>query len=84
MGWTKRQLVAKAYASLGVADYIFDLSPEELQNACVDLDAMIASWKSLNLSYTMASTPDTTDISVDSGLPQYANRPEERRVGIKF
>lgn len=74
MSWTKRQLVVKAYASLGVADYVYDLSAEELRDACVDLDAMIASWKSINISYNMSDSPDTADINADSGLPAFANQ----------
>ena len=40
MGWTKRQFVTQAFEEIGLASYVFDLTPEQLQSALRRLDAM--------------------------------------------
>jgi hypothetical protein len=73
MSWTKRELIAAAYRKLGMANYIFDLEPLQLQSACADMDALVGSWNSVNIGYAFADSPSTADIDVDSGVPAYAN-----------
>ena len=47
MGWTKRQFVAQAFEEIGLASYVFDLTPEQLQSALRRLDTMMAAWNAL-------------------------------------
>lgn len=74
MGWTKRQIVEDAYAELALANYDFDLSPEEEQFALRKLDTMMAEWSAIdiNLGYAFGLTPTDTDLDQDSGLPLFA------------
>lgn len=74
MGWTKRQIVEKAFSELALAGYVFDLDPEELDDALTSLDTMMASWSALdvNCGYAFGTSPDDTDLDQDSGLPLIA------------
>lgn len=75
MSWTKRQLVVQAYTELGLANYVFDLEPEQLQNACNVMDAMIASWSGVGaqIAYPASTSPGTTDLDADSTIPDFCN-----------
>jgi hypothetical protein len=73
MGWSKLDLVNKAFAQIGLASYVFDLQPEQLQDALSTMDAMMGEWnaKGIRLGYAMSSTPIVVG-TVDSGLPDSA------------
>lgn len=75
MSWTKRQIVTAAYEELGLASYVFDLEPEQLQSACRRMDSMFAGWeaKGIHLGYTSSDNPDTSSLDAVSGIPSYAN-----------
>ena len=45
MGWTKRQLLSQAYEEIGLANYVFDIQPEQEMSALRRLDAMVQSWE---------------------------------------
>lgn len=70
MGWSKRQIVVDAYGEIGIADYNFDLQPEEMQAAVRKLDTMLASWNSvgIQIGYSFGLTPDEGDLDDDSGI----------------
>jgi hypothetical protein len=53
MGYTKRQFISAAFEEIGLASYVFDLQPEQLQSALRRLDAMMADWnaKGIRLGY---------------------------------
>lgn len=74
MGWSKRDLVKKAYGALGLAAYDFDLSPDQLQDGLSSLDAMMALWdaQGIRLGYPCSATPTSGDLNQDSGLPDFA------------
>lgn len=74
MSYTKRQLVQGAFEEIGMADYVFDLQAEQLQGALRRLDSMMAEWtgRGVSLGYMVPSVPDNSDISEDSGLPDWA------------
>jgi len=62
---TKRQVVLQAFRNAGVASYIFDLRPEELQDAATELDQMMAMWTAndINLGYVVGD-----DLDSESGI----------------
>lgn len=74
MTWTKRQLVDEAFAELALAGYTFDITPEEQQTALRRLDTMMATWegRGVRVGYAFPSSPDTSDLDTDSGLPDRA------------
>lgn len=75
MGWTKRQLITQAFEEIGLAAYVFDLTPEQLQSALRRMDAMVAGWNSngVRIGYPLPSSPDSSNIDADSGVPDFAN-----------
>jgi hypothetical protein len=75
MGWTKRQFVEQAFEEIGLAAYVYDLTPEQLQSAVRRLDAMMAGWNSngVRIGWPIPSTPDASDIDSDTKAPDVAN-----------
>lgn len=73
--WTKGELVDAAFGELGLAGYVFDLTPEERRAAVNRMDAMLALWESrgMRLGYLMSASPSTADLNSPSGLPDRAN-----------
>lgn len=71
MASTKRELVEDALGGIGLASYVFDITPEEMQDALRRLDKMMARWSvaGLRLGYNLASPSDPDQ---DSGLPDHA------------
>jgi hypothetical protein len=69
VGYTKSELVSQALGQLGIADYEFDITPEEIDTGVKRMDAMIATWSDENvfLSYTMGG-----EASEPSGVPDVA------------
>ena len=74
MGWSKRQLITEAYTELGMADYVYDLTPAELQTALRRMDAMMASWEvdGIRCAYPRAGTPSASDIDAVTSVPDAA------------
>lgn len=74
--WTKKQIIAKAFAELALAGFVYDLDPEQLEDALQSLDAMLAEWTTsgVNLGYLLPATPDDSSIDDLSGIPDTANR----------
>lgn len=75
MGWTKRQFIEQAFEEIGLAAYVFDLTPEQMQSALRRLDAMVAGWNAngIRIGWPMPSNPDNSDIDADTGAPDIAN-----------
>jgi hypothetical protein len=66
---TKRDLIAAALEELGMAEYIFDATPEELQSFLRRLDAIAAEWdgQRVRVGYNFG-----TDITAQAGIPDTA------------
>lgn len=84
MGWTKRQVVAKAYGVTGVAEANMDT--EELLEGMTSLDAMMASWegRGMRLGYLASNTPTEGDLGQDTGLPPWAIQAVYLNLGIEL
>jgi len=69
MSYTKGEIVSQALNEIGIADYEFDISPEELTSGTRRLDAMISMWadKGVRLSYPIGGGYEE-----DSYLPNVA------------
>lgn len=74
MSWTKRQLVDQAYAELGLANYVFDLSPDQQADAMRRLNSMMATWnaKGIRISYPIPTSATGGDLDEDSAIPDSA------------
>ena len=86
MGWTKRQFVTQAFEEIGLAAYVFDLTPEQLQSALRRLDSMMASWnaKGIRLGYPIPANPDDSDLDQETGVPDSANEAVYLNLGIRL
>lgn len=75
MGFSKRQFVEGAFEELGLASYVFDIGPEELDRAMRRLDSMMAEWngKGIRLGYPIPGNPEDNDLDEPSGVPDSAN-----------
>jgi hypothetical protein len=67
---TKREIIEQAYSELGLAEYNFDISPEEMSTARKRLDRMMAQWEAkIALGYLAPSAPNDSEVNDESGLP---------------
>lgn len=86
MSWTKRQFVTQAFDEIGLAAYVFDLTPEQLQSALRRLDAMMASWnaKGIRLGYPIPSSPENSDLDEETNVPDSANEAIFTNLGARL
>lgn len=86
MGWTKRQFINQAFEEVGLAAYVFDLTPDQLQSAMRRLDSMMAAWnaKGIRLGYPIPSSPDDGDLDTETGVPDSANEAIYLNLGIRL
>jgi hypothetical protein len=75
VGWTRRQFINAAMTEIGLAEYDFDIQPEQYQTAQRRLDAMLLTWngRGLRLGPNIAASIDGSQLDVDVGLPDIAN-----------
>lgn len=75
MSYSKRQFVTAAFEEIGLASYVFDLQPEQLDSAVQKLDSLMAAWNAagIRLSYPIPGNPDNTDIDAITNVPDSAN-----------
>lgn len=74
MSWTKGDIVQEALAELGIADYDFDIIPEQLERDIRRLDTMMGVWavEGIGLNYPLASGPDSSNKDDEIDIPDYA------------
>jgi hypothetical protein len=74
MAWTKAQIISDAFGELALAGHVFDIEPEEQQQAARRLEMMLATWEArgVTLGYSFAGNPTGIDVDGDSGLPDAA------------
>lgn len=75
MGWTKRQYVAQAFVEIGLADYLFDITPEELQTALIQLDSMMTKWngRGVRLGWPAPTGQVDSDLDQETVINDAAN-----------
>lgn len=72
VSWTKRQFVTTAFSEIGLAEYNFDLQPEQLESGLRKLDAMMAQWQANGIKLGYAVSVDL-DLDEDSRVSDFAN-----------
>ena len=74
MGYSKRQFVTAAFEEIGLASYVFDLQPEQLESALRRLDTMMAEWNAfgIRLGYPLPGSPQYSDLNEPSEVPDSA------------
>ena len=75
MGYSKRQFLTASFTEIGLANYVFDLQPEDLESALRRLDSMMAEWnaKGIRLAYPIPGSPEDSDLDAQSDVPDSAN-----------
>ena len=86
MSYTKRQFVSAAFGSVGMAAYVFDLEPGQIQNAVRTMDSMIAAWNAegIRISYPLPSSPQDSDLDQETNVPDSANEAIVMNLGIRL
>lgn len=86
MSWTKRQFVTQALEEIGLAAYVFDLQPEQMNSARIKLDAMVASWnaRGIRINYPLPTKQDGSDLDDDTGVPDAANEAIYKNLAIQL
>ena len=86
MGWTKRQFIEQAFAEIGLAGYVFDLTPEQLQTALRQLDSMMAAWnaKGIRIGYPVPSSPQNSDLDEETNVPDSASEAIYCGLGVRI
>lgn len=86
MGYSKRQFVQAAFEEIGLASYVFDLQPDQLQSALSRLDAMIANWngKGIRIGYPLPNSPQYSDLDEPSEVPDSANEAIITNLAIRI
>jgi hypothetical protein len=84
--WTKRKVIEKAFSEIGLASYVFDVTPEEMEDCLQRMDTMLAEWETLGirLGYNLPADPDGSDEDDPSGLPDTAIRAVYTNLGISI
>ena len=86
MPYSKRQFVTAAFEEIGLASYVFDLQPQDLESALRRLDAMMAEWnaKGIRLGYPIPGSPQFSDLDEPSEVPDAANETIITNLGIRI
>lgn len=86
MSYTKRQFVTAAFEEIGLASYVFDLQPEQLQGALKKLDAMMATWNALGirLGYPIPTSPENSDLDEETNVPDRANEAVYLNLAVRL
>lgn len=86
MGWSKLDLIKQAFEQIGLASYVFDLAPEQLQSALRALDMMMAAWnaRGVRLGYPIPSAALGSNLGDDSGLPDSAYEAVVANLGVRL
>lgn len=86
MGWTKRQFIEQAFEEIGLAAYVFDLTPEQLQSALRRLDAMMAGWNAngIRVGWPIPSSPENSELDVDTKVTDVASEAIYLNLAIRL
>jgi hypothetical protein len=86
MGYSKRQFIYAAFEEIGLASYVFDLQPEQLESARRRLDAMMADWnaKGIRLGYPIPSSPQDGSIDDETNVPDSAYEAIICSLGVRL
>lgn len=76
MGYSKRQFIEAAFEEIGLASYVFDLQPQQLESALRRLDAMMADWngKGIRVGFPLSLSPQQSDLDEQTYVPDMANQ----------
>ena len=82
MSKTKSELITAAMTEIGIAEYEFDIAPEEITTGIRRLDAMLAQWSARGavINYPFGEL----DGNVDSGIPDIAEEAVVTNLAVRL
>jgi hypothetical protein len=86
MGWTKREYIDAAFTEIGLANYTFDMAPEQYTAALRRLDTMMAEWnaRGIRIGYPLPLSPSQSDLDEQTGVPDGANEAIVTNLAIRI
>ncbi len=86
MAYSKRWYVTQAFAKVGLADYVYDLQPEQLQVALQLLDSMMATWdgKGIRVGWSIPNSEDASSLDDEVDVPYFAREAIFLQAGIRL
>lgn len=86
MGYTKREIIDLAFEEIGLAAYVFDIQPQQVEGALRRLDTMMATWngKGLRLGYPLPSSPGNSDPDQECDVPDDAFEAMAMNLAIRI
>jgi hypothetical protein len=86
VAFKKRWYVEKAFSKIGFANYLYDLQPEQLQEALGDLDSMMATWdaQGIRLGWSIPNDATASDLDDEVDVPYYAREAIFLQLGLRL
>jgi hypothetical protein len=83
---TKFHLIKSAFSEIGIANYEFDLSAEEVNDALDRLDDLMRSWEArgVSLGWPLTSSPDDSESGQEVTVPDVAMRAIRTNLAIEL
>lgn len=74
MAYSKEYYVKQGFAKIGLASYIYDLQPEQLEVGLELLDSMMATWDSqgIRVGWSIPNAEDQSSLDDEVDVPYYA------------
>jgi hypothetical protein len=84
--WKKKKIIQQSFSELALAGYVYDLDPDQLEDALRQLDTMMAFWssKGIAIGYLLPAGPDESSMDDDSGIPDTAVDAVYTNLAIKL
>ena len=86
MGWTKRDFVLQGFREAGLASYVFRLTADQLQNALIQLDTMMATWNAVGVrcGYPLPSSPGNSNLDEETNVQDAAYETIYQNLAIRI
>lgn len=88
MSWSKKQIIEKAFAKIGIASYTFDTTADEREDALETYNGMMAEWIKRGIVFDpvfpMPTEPGGGDIDDLTNAPAEANAPMWNNLALRL
>jgi hypothetical protein len=86
VSWTKKQFIEQAFAKIGMAGDIPNLTAEQKARALLDLDSMMATWNAIGvrIGYPLPSSQAASSLDQETHVPDSANEAIYLNHGIRI
>ena len=81
---TRGQIIGDAYETLGLASYVFDLTPDELATAFRLLDRMMAQWEGDGVALGYEAATGTPALGDAMTTPAYADEAVALNLALRL